>query len=107
MSVSVSVENPRKLTKETLIFVGGGALSGLVASGLFLVAGDAVPALGALAFGGVVGLLANLSDPKAGTPMLRLVLAVLAGIAMAGLLMLSVPWAVAAAVAGGLFGLAF
>lgn len=105
MSVSVSVENPRKLTKETLILVGGGALSGLVASGLHLIAGSTNAALGALAFGGIVGLLVNLTDPKAGTPMLRLVLAMLAGIAMAGLL--SVHWALAALVGGVLFGVAF
>lgn len=105
MSVSVSVENPRKLTKETLILVGGGALSGVVASALYLVAGSANPALGALAFGGVVGLLVNLTDPKAGTPMLRLVLAMLAGIVMAGLL--GVHWALAAAAGGVLFGAAF
>lgn len=105
MSVSVSVENPRKLTKETLILVGGGALSGMVASALHLVAETASAPLALLAFGGVVGLLVNLTDPKSGTPMLRLVLAMLAGITMAGLL--GVHWALAAAVGGVLFGMAF
>ncbi len=105
MSVSVSVDNPRKLTRESLILVGGGALSGLVATGLNLIAGDTVFALTALAFGGVVGLLANLSDPKAGTPMLRLVLSILGGGLLAALAF--VHWALAAAVGGALLGLAF
>lgn len=104
MSVA-TVENPRKLTKEALILLGGGAVSGLVASALQLVAGSANPALGALAFGGVVGLLVNLTDPKTGTPMLRLVLSMLAGIVMAALL--SVHWSLAAAAGGILFGAAF
>jgi hypothetical protein len=105
MSVSASVDNPRKLTRESLILVGGGALSGLVATGLNLIAGETVFVLTALAFGGVVGLLANLSDPKAGTPMLRLVLSILGGGAMAALGF--VHWALGAAVGGVLLGLAF
>lgn len=105
MSVSVSVESPRKLTKETLILVGGGAGAGIVATGLNLIAGNPVPALGALAFGGVVGLLANLTDPKAGTPMLRLVLAICGGAAMA--ILLFVHWALAAAAMGVFLGLSF
>lgn len=105
MSVSVSVESPRKFTKETLIFVGGGALSGLIASGLHLIAGETIPALAALAFGGIVGLLANLTDPRAGTPMLRLVLAILGGASLA--ILLNVQWILAAAVAGVFLGIAF
>lgn len=105
MSVSVSVDNPRKLTRESLILVGGGALSGLVATGLNLIAGESVFALTALAFGGVVGLLANLSDPKAGTPMLRLVLAILGGGALAALAL--VHWGLGALVGGVLLGMAF
>ena len=105
MSVSVSVDSPRKLTKETLILLGGGAISGLVASGLHLIAGTTNPALSALAFGGVIGLMVNFADPRDGAPTLRLVLAVLAGIAMA--ILLSVHWAAAAAVGGLLFGAAF
>lgn len=103
-SVSVSVENPRKLTRETAILVGGGAMAGLVTSGLNLIAGEPVAALGALAFGGVVGLLVNLTDPRAGTPMLRLVLAILGGVTMA--LLLGLHWAPAAVVGGVLLGLA-
>lgn len=105
MSVSVTVENKRKFTKESLIFVGGGLVSGVIASILYLIAGSTVPALAALSFGGVVGLLANLTDPKAGTPMLRLVLAIIAGASMA--LLLPVHWAAGGAAAGLFLGMAF
>lgn len=105
MSVSISVENSRKYTKESWILIGAGAVSGVVASGLHLIAGSAHAALTSLAFGAIVGLSVNLSDPREDTPMLRLVLSMIAGALIAGLL--SVHWALAAVVGGALFGLAF
>ena len=105
MSVSISVENSRKYTKESWILIGAGAVSGIVASALHLIAGSANAALTALAFGGIVGLFVNLSDPREDTPMLRLVLSMIAGALIAALL--SVHWALAAVVGGALFGLAF
>ncbi len=102
MSVSVSISNTRALNREIILLVASGGVSGLVAAGLELLAGQPHPELSVLSFGAVVGLAANLTDSKEGTPMLRLVLALLGGAAMAILMSLN-PIA-AAAVGGGLIG---
>lgn len=98
MAVSVALPNPRSYQREAVVMFGGGALSGLVAFLLAQVAGSPHAELMSLSFGAVVGLFANLADSRQGTPMLRLVLSILGGVAMAGLWAFS-PYA--AGLAGG------
>ena len=102
MSVTVSVQQPRAFTREALLLIGGGLVSGMVASVLNVVAGAPHTALAALSFGAVIGLGANLADGREGTPMYRLVLSILGGVLMA--LLLSVNVWIAAAVGGALIG---
>ncbi len=97
---SVSLKAPRKYSREIMLLVGGGALAGVVATLLNAIAGASEPALFALSFGGIVGLLTNLTDPREGTPALRLVLAIIGGASMALLLAVN---SFAAAAALGLF----
>ncbi len=103
MSVSVTLENSRAYTREVLLLVGGGAAAGIVTQILELVASTSVPALAALTFGSVLGLGANLTDAREGTPMLRLILAILGGVVWAGLMMTVHPL-VGAGVGGFLIG---
>lgn len=103
MTVRVSLTNPRVYQREAILLFGGGALSGGVAAILQTIAGAPISQLSVLAFGAIVGLLANLTDSKQGTPMLRLTGAMLGGVVMAGL------WAInpilAGFAGGGLLGL--
>lgn len=103
MTVRVSLTNPRVYQREAVLLFGGGALSGGVAAVLQVIAGAPISELSALAFGAIVGLLANLTDSKQGTPMLRLTGALVGGAAMAGL------WQIhpimAGLVGGGFLGL--
>jgi hypothetical protein len=99
MAVSVSLPNARSYQREAIVLLGGGALSGIVAFVLAQVAGSQHIELMALSFGATVGLLANLADPKEGTPMLRLVLSILGGAVMA------IAWSFQPIFAGALGGL--
>ncbi len=99
MAVSVSLPNSRSYQREAIVLLGGGALSGIVAFVLAQVAGSQHIELMSLSFGATVGLLANLADPKEGTPMLRLVLSILGGVVMA------LAWSVQPIFAGALGGL--
>ncbi|GEM_PF-2734038 len=105
MSLSVSLNNSRAFGRETRVLIGGGILSGLIASVLGAAVGTASPLLPALTFGAILGLLANFSDLKAGTPMLRLIVSILGGVAW--VILLPYHWALGAAVAGLFFGGAF
>ena len=82
MSVRISLENSRYYQRDVVHFFGGGAIAGAVAFILHLVAGAPVSSLLALSFGSTLGLMSNLMDSREGTPMLRLVLSVLAGVVM-------------------------
>lgn len=103
MSVSVTLENGRAYTREAMLLIGGGAAAGILTQVLELVAATTVAPLAALTFGSVLGLGANLTDAKEGTPMLRLILAILGGILWAGLMMTVHPL-VGAGVGGFLIG---
>lgn len=105
MSVSVSLSENRAFGRESLIAIGGGVLSGVVATGLGVIAGATLPQLAALAFGALVGLAANFADDTNSTPMLRLILAIAGGAAMALLWPLNA--LIAGAAGGVLLGSAF
>lgn len=99
MSVSVSLREERAFGRESLIAIGGGVASGVVATGLAVIAGATLPQLAALAFGAIVGLAANFADDTNSTPMLRLILAIAGGATMA------MVWPVHAVLAGAVGGL--
>ncbi len=105
MSVSVSLSESRAFGREALIVIGGGAVSGIVAAGLELIAGAGAPQLMAISFGAVVGLVANFADHKIDTPVLRLLLSIAGGFAAA--LLWTLNPILAGAAAGLLLGGAF
>lgn len=97
-----TLQNEREFDRELMVLAGGGLLSGLVVSGLHLIAGAPVAELSVLGFAAILGLLANLSDARKATPALRLGLAIVAGVSMA--LLLQVHLLVAGLVGGVLLG---
>jgi hypothetical protein len=105
MSVSVTLSEQRAFGREALTAIGGGVAAGAAAAVLNIIAGNPVPQLSALAFGLVVGLVANLADHHRGTPALRLVLGGFAGAAMA--ILWPINAILAGAAAGVLLGAAF
>lgn len=105
MSLSVSLDNSRAFGRQIRVLIGGGVLAGFIASVLGAAVGTITPLLTVLTFGAILGLLANLSDLKSGTPMLRLILSILGGIVW--VLLMPYHWAIGAGVAGLFFGAAF
>ncbi len=103
--LSVSLNNSRAFGRESRVLIGGGILAGFIASVLGTAVGTVTPLLTVLTFGAIIGLLANFSDLKSGTPMLRLILSILGGVSW--VLLMPFHWAIGAAVAGLFFGAAF
>ncbi len=105
MSTQAANQRQRAFTRELVYMGGAGLASGLVTSGLVLIASGASAPLGALAFGSMLGLAASFADRSDGASTLRLVLGLLGGVAMTLLFSLS---PLGAAALGGLFlGAAF
>ncbi|MEM1349144.1 MAG: hypothetical protein AAGI01_11345, partial [Myxococcota bacterium] len=95
----------RAYTRELGALAIGGVVAGFTASILQLIAGGVATPLMMLSFGSILGLMANLGERREGLQAMRLVLGILAGIAMA--LLLSVHALLAAATGGLLLGAAF
>ncbi|MFU8802452.1 MAG: hypothetical protein ACNA8W_01465 [Bradymonadaceae bacterium] len=86
--VAMEIKDENAYSRESTMLILGGLCAGAAGGLLAMLAGHGQDQLLALSFGAVVGLFANLSDPKEERASLRLVMAILAGGAMAFLLSL-------------------
>lgn len=96
MSLSITIDDERALSKEMFVLGVGGAAAGVTSAGLSLIAGEYVPQLMVLTFAAVVGLFGNYADRMTDRGHFRLGLSVLGGIIWALLLPLGAVWAAAA-----------
>lgn len=105
MSVTPSMqEQQHAYTRELIAMAGTGLLSGVVASGLGLIAGGSTGPLALLSFGALMGLASSLIERRSTRSNLKLVMGVMAGISM--LLLLGINALLSAAVGGALLGVA-
>ncbi len=94
---SLTLYDERRFNRDLGVLFTGGLASGLVAAVLVAMAGTHQFELMALSFGGLVGVAAAFTGGDRETPTLRVVLALLGGILVAG----AFPTGLAAAVLGG------
>ena len=94
---SLTLYDERRFNRDLGILFTGGLASGLVAAVLVAIAGSHQFELMALSFGGMVGIASAFTEGKGDTPILRIILALLGGVLIAG----TFPTAMTAAVLGG------
>ncbi len=105
MATATTQKSQHAYTQELVVLAIVAVVAGLATTVLSIIAKGHAEPLGALAFGALAGLGANLLDPRTTRSILRLILGIAAG-AMMALTMATSPL-LAAVLGGGLIGAAF
>ena len=94
---SLTLYDEDRFNRDLGVLFSGGLASGIVAAMLVAIAGGHQHELMALSFGGLIGIAASFTKGEGETPILRVILALLGGVLLAG----AFPTALVAAVVGG------